>query len=151
MLDSLRSRSRVPKRGRAPLASILCLSFVGCGLPGTGSPGLEIGDFDSITSDELMEIPGANLYDVLLRARPLWLMEEGSRTRTVNGRVETAVVTDGRYFGGLGTLRELSVAGVQVVHYATGSDAAHRFAGALVGRHVDAVISVEFGGPEPDR
>ena len=110
-----------------------------------------VGDRSSITRDELTEIPGTNLYDVLLRARPLWLIEDGSRARTINGRVQTAVVTDGRYFGGLGTLREIPVAGVQVVHYASGTDAAHAYAAALAGRHVDAVISVEFGGTALDR
>ena len=108
-----------------------------------------MGDRSSITREELAEVPGTNLYDVLQRARPLWLISSGARTRSVNARVETAVLTDGRYFGGIETLRQLPVAGVNVIRFATGSNAAHTYAGALVGRHVDAVIAVEFGNPDP--
>jgi hypothetical protein len=96
-----------------------------------------------------MQVPGTNLYDVLQRVRPLWLITDGTRARSVNVATETAVLTDGRYFGDVGSLRQIPVGGVQRIRYLTGSDAANTYAGSLMGRHVDAVIAVEFGNPDP--
>jgi hypothetical protein len=138
--------------GRAGLVSaVLCISLfsAGCASSGANSSDTTLGDRRSITGEELAELPGANLYDVLQRARPAWLITSGARARSVNVQAETVVMADGRYFGTINSLRLLPVEGIRLVRYLTGSEAANVYAAYLPGRHVESVIIVEFGSDDP--
>lgn len=105
-------------------------------------------DRNTITPEELSEISGTNLYQVVQQARPLWLNRSGSRARSILVPTETVVVTEGRYFGGLGSLRQLPVTGVRSIRRLTGSDVVNTFPSLASGRHVEAAIVVEFGNPD---
>jgi hypothetical protein len=139
--------------GRAAglVSAILCITLfsAGCASSGAASSDSTLGDRRSITGEELAELPGSNLYDVLQRARPAWLITSGARARSVNVQTETVVMADGRYFGTIDSLRLLPVDGIRLVRYLTGSEAGNVYAGYMPGRHVESVIIVEFGGGDP--
>jgi len=114
--------------------------------PLPGSPCLDTGSRPNFVSgQELHEVQGANLYEVLERARPLWLMSHGSRARSLRVATEIAVIADGQYMGDVRTLRSLPAEGVHSVRYLRGNEAAIGYAGFASNRHLEAAIVVDFG------
>lgn len=114
--------------------------------PLPGSPCLASGPrSEFVSGDELAALQGATLYELLEKARPLWLFTGGDRARSIRVRTETAVITNGQYLGGLSTLRSLPPRGVHSIRRVTGTRAANGVAGFASDVHIEAAILVSFG------
>ena len=139
------------RRFRLVLTAFVALLVAGCaaapGLPPMpGSSCLASGSRpDFVSGKELREIQGANLYEVLERARPLWVMSDGPRSHSVRVGSEIAVIADGQYMGGVGSLRSLPREGVFSVRYLRGTEASVGYAGFASDQHLEAAIVVDFG------
>lgn len=139
------------RRFRLLLAALAAFVVTGCATaPGSpplpGSSCLASGPRpDFVSGKELRDVQGANLYEVLERARPLWVMSDGPRSHGLRVGSEIAVIADGQYMGGVGSLRSLPSEGVFSVRYLRGTEAAVGYAGFASNQHLEAAIVVDFG------
>ena len=101
---------------------------------------------NTITSQELAESGSQNLYQAVQTLRPQWLrarprtsIATGSATGGASAVDQTVVYLDQNKFGGLQSLQQLTLGGVQEIRFYDGVEATNRFgtghsAGAIVVR-----------------
>lgn len=79
-----------------------------------------------LTGEEIQSRPGLTLYQLIERDRPTWLRTRG-RT-SINGADDAIVVyRDEVLQGGIGVLRDMTVAGVATIRRISGPEAEGRF------------------------
>jgi hypothetical protein len=80
----------------------------------------------------------SDLYQAVQRLRPQWLIVRARGGASGRGSGERVVVyLDGTRYGGIGSLRQISLGGIEEVRYYNSSEATNRFgtghgAGAIV-------------------
>jgi len=147
---SLRGESFRRERGRAfllllPLALVTACNWGRIDGEGAGpTAGSRV-----ITQEEVSTLSVSTAWDVVERLRPLWLRSSGARSRSARLDTEVVVVTDGQYFGGLPSLRQIPAGGVREIRYLTGSEAVNAYPRVASGRHVEAAIVISQGARVP--
>lgn len=94
---------------------------------------------------ELATVSVSTAYDVLERLRPLWLRSAGPRSRSARLVTEVVVITDGQYFGNLGSLRQIPASVIREIRYLSGSEATNAFPSVASGRHIESAIVIVMG------
>ena len=120
------------------LALFLVVPLLGCSLS-AGS--YDSPEQDHIGADILQTTRATNLYELIERERPRWLIARG--TRSINLPTEIVVALNGRYYGGVESLRRFTPEGVRTISYVDGSMAGARVTG-VGSRHVEAAILLEM-------
>ncbi len=127
-------------RGVAPaLALVAVLAFTGACSLSAGNQ--DSRDHDLIGAEELEATRATNLYELIERERPRWLIPRG--TRSINLPTEIVVALNGRYYGGVESLRWFTPEGIRTISYVDGSLAGVQVSG-VGSRHVEAAILVEM-------
>ena len=105
----------------------LCIALAGCASgPGPDNPGTRRGPPNRITSEELQEAVGQDLYTVVQRLRPQWLVVRGGVT--AQGKATIAVIMDGvRQQGSVEVLRSMKASDVQEMRFMNARDATTRY------------------------
>src|SRR5262249_25987493 len=87
----------------------------------------------SISGEEIRNAPGTNLYDIVQRLHPEWLMARnqstagGRNNRTASGEPGVQVYMDTQRLGNVEVLRQIAVTAASSLKYYTSSDAQARF------------------------
>ena len=114
---------------RVAMLSLALLSAAGCSSSkspestASGAPRRSNGNV--LTAEEVAATGAANVYDALQRLRPQWLTS--ARVRRGGSGDDLQVYLDATRYGTLGTLRSLSISGVQEVRYFNASEATNRW------------------------
>lgn len=122
-----------------PLISLLLIgltfSLTSC-VAGTASGGSR-GGSSLITTEELEEArtDAQNLYAVIERLRPNWLVSRGS---TMRERIDPVVYVDGTRFGDLASLRQIAIIAVLEVRWISARDATFQYGTG----HAGGIIAV---------
>lgn len=98
-------------------------------------------DFNRITEEELRETRAVNLYELVERERPRWLISRGARSFHLE--TEIVVAVDRRYYGGVDALRQFKPEEVHEMVYLDGPTATATING-LGSRHVEGAIALEM-------
>src|SRR5579885_1002629 len=87
------------------------------------------GSADVITTEELAQSAGTDLYAAIQRSRPSFLQVRGNNTfgNSAPGSNDIQVYVDGMHRGGLSVLREINSADVAEVRHLSASEATQRF------------------------
>lgn len=126
-------------------ALALLLGLGGCASTGTGSG--SSGQRDVLTQEQILSAEASNLYEVVQRKRPEWLLTKGVADGggRFSGQTGIVVVQNGTIIGGVQTLREFSSDGTRRLRYTEDETAALSTVGGRPG-FIEAVIIVELGG-----
>jgi hypothetical protein len=101
------------------------------------------GDRNLITEEELSAITATNVYEIIDRVRPLWLISGGLRSIALE--TEIAVIIDGSYYGSHESLRSVSPQGVWQIRYiGDASEAAAIMPRLSASRAVEAAILIRI-------
>lgn len=98
-------------------------------------------DFNRITSEELEATRAVNVYELVERERPRWLVSRGARSFHLD--TEIIVAVNRRYYGPVETLRQFKPEEVREIVYLDGPTATATVNG-LGSRHVEAAIALEM-------
>lgn len=101
------------------------LFAVGACASTSSGDGVQRGDRNNITAEELSSTTVTNLYDFISRARPMWLRVRGPTS--LGGAGGIAVYLDDAMFGLVDELRSLQPANVDRIRYLDASAAQQRF------------------------
>jgi hypothetical protein len=102
-----------------------------------------------ITKSELREIPTSNLYDVVQRLHPDWLLKRTSATLgTVTGRtsstdLDVQVFIGTQRAGNLDILKQLPVDGIESLRYYSASEAQGRFGNGNMNGAIQITMSAK--------
>jgi hypothetical protein len=103
-----------------------CLALSACASGGPSDTVPRRGSSDRITADELQQSAGQDLYTVVQRLRPQWLVIRGGVT--AQGRATIAVILDGvRQLGSVEVLRSMKAADTQELRFVNARDATTRY------------------------
>lgn len=122
-----------------PLISLLFIgltfSLTSC-VAGTASGGSR-GGSSLITTEELEEArtDAQNLYAVIERLRPNWLVSRGS---TMRERIDPVVYVDGTRYGELESLRQITIVAVLEVRWISASESTFQYGTG----HAGGIIAV---------
>jgi hypothetical protein len=94
---------------------------------------------DSISAEELAGTGAVNVYDAIQRLRPQWLTS--SRVRRGGSGDDLVVYLDSNRYGTMGSLRQLSLGGVQEVRYYGASEATNRYGTGHTGGAILVMMS----------
>ncbi|HEY9226476.1 MAG TPA: hypothetical protein VIP11_07520 [Gemmatimonadaceae bacterium] len=100
---------------------------------GVTSAGAPRRDRTQITAEEMRDVPAQNLYEIVQRLHPEWLVARnqgttGSRSRnTSSDQAGVQVYMDTQRIGNVEMLRQLAVNSAASLKYYTASDAQSRF------------------------
>jgi hypothetical protein len=124
------------------LPAVLCLlmvaSLVACASGSSGERSSR--DSSRISLQELEATRMQNMYDMIERERPRWLLSRPARSFHLD--TEIVVAVDGRYYGGIESLREFAPETIREVRYMDGPTATATING-LGSRHVEAAIVLD--------
>lgn len=113
-------------KGTRILLVASCLALAACASGGTGSSAPRRGSSDRISSEELQQAAGQDLYTVVQRLRPQWLVIRGGVT--AQGRATIAVILDGvRQQGSVEILRSMKAVDAQEMRFMNARDATTRY------------------------
>ena len=128
---------RSTSRGLA-LAFLSVLLLAGCAT--TKSAG-DNGRPDLLTREQIMGVQGAtNLYDVIRRLRPRWLVAR-AENRSLGGTSNEIAVYQGQtYLGGIDTLRQLQPGMAYQLKWMDGTTASNSLPGLAPGTHLAGAI-----------
>lgn len=133
------------RRGiRACLCLVFAASLALAGCASTGGTGEDEDSSrrsDVISQEELAEIDVANLYQVVERLRPRWLI---TRSRSFSGGTEILVVQNNSVIGDVEILRQMDPVGITELRYMDGDTAAATLVGGRSG-FVEGAIVIERG------
>jgi len=102
-----------------------------------------------ITKPELREIPASNLYDVVQRLHPDWLLKRTSATLgTVTGRtsstdLDVQVFIGSQRAGTIDILKQLPVDGIESLKYYSASEAQGRFGNGNMNGAIQITMSAK--------
>ena len=94
---------------------------------------------NAVTAEELASTGAVNVYDALQRLRPQWLTS--SRIRRGGSGDDLVVYLDSNRYGTMGSLRQLSLGGVQEVRYYGASEATNRYGTGHTGGAILVMMS----------
>jgi len=125
-------------------ALALTLPLLGCARQtrSGSSPGQRT---DTITREQIAELDVRNLYDVVERLRPRWLVVR-SGMRSFSMETEVVVFQGEMFLGTQDALRNLGTEGVYEIRYLDGATAKATLPG-LGDRHVQGAIVVHMSPP----
>lgn len=92
-----------------------------------------------ITLEEITSTAAPNVYDVIQRVRPQWLT--GARIRRGGSGDDLVVYLDSNRYGTMGSLRSLSVGGIQEIRYYSASEATNRYGTGHTGGAIVVLMS----------
>jgi hypothetical protein len=118
------------------LASAL---LVGCASTG-GQSGGDSADPNRLTREEILGAEATNLYEVIQRLRPRWLMVRSQRSFSME--TEIVVFQNDMDLGGPEALRQMVPELAFEIEYLEGSRAATALPGLMSGRHIQGAIIV---------
>lgn len=139
MPDSIRTRFVVVFYAAVTaLASVACLSVGACASAGGSSGVAEAGaphrDRSVITYDDMKDLQLSNLFDVVQRLHPEWLIQRnaagmGQRTSRSSGGNDTdvAVYFDSQRAGTVDMLKQMPITPANSLKYYSASEAQARF------------------------
>ena len=103
-----------------------CLALAACASGGTSDSAPRRGSSDRISAEELQQSVGQDLYTVVQRLRPQWLVVRGGVT--AQGRATIAVILDGmRQQGSVEILRTMEASDTQEMRFLNARDATTRY------------------------
>jgi hypothetical protein len=94
---------------------------------------------NSITAEEIAGTGAVNVYDAIQRLRPQWLTS--SRVRRGGSGDDLVVYLDSNRYGSMGSLRSLSIGGVQEVRFYGASEATNRYGTGHTGGAILVMMS----------
>ncbi|MGD8362546.1 MAG: hypothetical protein PVJ04_14055 [Gemmatimonadota bacterium] len=118
------------------LASI---PILGCASTG-GQSGGESVDPNRLTREEILGAEATNLYEVVQRLRPRWLVVRSQRS--FNMETEIVVFQNDMDLGGPDALRQMTPELAFEIEYLEGTRAATALPGLMSGRHIQGAIIV---------
>ncbi len=95
---------------------------------------------DRLTRDEIMGAEVTNLYDVIQRLRPRWLVVRG--TRSINMETSIVVFQNDMHLGNVESLKQMSPELAYSIEYMDGQRASATLPGITSGQHVEAAIII---------
>lgn len=102
-----------------------------------------------ITKSELREIPTSNLYEVVQRLHPDWLLKRTSATlgtatgRTPSTDLDVQVFIGTQRAGNLDILKQLPVDGIESLRYYSASEAQGRFGNGNMNGAIQIIMSAK--------
>jgi hypothetical protein len=110
------------------------------GCASTGGTSAEGRRSDLLTRDEIMGAEVTNLYDVIDRLRPRWLIVRG--TRSFNMETVIVVFQNDMHLGTTEALKQMTPELAYEIEYMDGARASATLPGITSGQHVEAAIIV---------
>jgi hypothetical protein len=108
------------------LLVVACLALTACASSGTSESAPRRSSSTRISTEELQQSAGQDLYTVVQRLRPQWFVVRGGVT--AQGRASIAVILDGvRQQGSLEVLRSLKAADTEELRFINARDATTRY------------------------
>jgi type IV pilus biogenesis protein CpaD/CtpE len=129
---------RIARAGTLVLVALLTGLLAGCA--STGGTSAEGRRSDLLTRDEIMGAEVTNLYDVIDRLRPRWLMVRS--TRSFNMETVIVVFQNDMHLGTTEALKQMSPELAYEIAYMDGARASATLPGITSGQHVEAAIIV---------
>ena len=128
------------RTGTVALALFLAsIPILGCASTGSQSGGESV-DPNRLTREEILGAEATNLYEVIQRLRPRWLVVRSQRS--FNMETEIVVFQNDMDLGGLDALRQMVPELAFEIEYLEGSRAATALPGLMSGRHIQGAIIV---------
>lgn len=125
----------------ARVGSLLLVVALLAGCASSSGEGTQRTTTSEISRDEMAELSGYNLYEVVDRLRPRWLHSRA--VMGLGGPGQILVYMNRSYLGGPESLRELGISGVHRIRYLDGPRAAATLSGYPSDVHVAGAIVVE--------
>ena len=108
------------------IAALMVAGSAGCGsLTSMGAMDPTRPRFDLITQDQILSAGGSDLYELIRKIRPYWILKGGDDTSENPGVIY--VFFDGTRMGGLEALRSLPTSGINYIRWLDGIQAASRW------------------------
>jgi type IV pilus biogenesis protein CpaD/CtpE len=126
------------RAGTLVLVALLTGLLAGCA--STGGTSAEGRRSDLLTRDEIMGAEVTNLYDVIDRLRPRWLIVRG--TRSFNMETVIVVFQNDMHLGTTEALKQMTPELAYEIEYMDGARASATLPGITSGQHVEAAIIV---------
>lgn len=133
--------SNFTPRKLAGLATLLLLVGFGAACGSTGGAGGG-GNPDLITREQIDEAPVATAFELIERMRPRWLRPRTQGSFSSTEPVYAEVYMDGRRFGPVNSLHQISTTSIDRIEYVDALDATTRFGTG----HAGGVIHVHSLG-----
>ena len=128
------------RTGTVALALFLAsIPILGCASTG-GQSGGESVDPNRLTREEILGAEATNLYEVVQRLRPRWLVVRSQRSFSME--TEIVVFQNDMDLGGPEALRQMTPELAYEIEYLEGSRAATALPGLMSGRHIQGAIIV---------
>ena len=128
------------RTGTVALALFLAsIPILGCASTG-GQSGGESVDPNRLTREEILGAEATNLYEVIQRLRPRWLVVRSQRSFSME--TEIVVFQNDMDLGGPEALRQMTPELAYEIEYLEGSRAATALPGLMSGRHIQGAIIV---------
>lgn len=124
--------------GRTALLGASLLLW-GCAT-GPTSDGGTVRDPNRISLEELQDQPAGTAYDAVERLRPNWLRSRASTMAGGGTAIVARVFVDGREFGPLRALRQVSIEAVGEIRYMSGRDATTRHGTGYAGGIIEVIL-----------
>lgn len=139
-MKSMHVRGRTGPTPSLPvlLCFLMLAALVACASGSSGERASR--DGYRISPEELEATRMQNMYDMIERERPRWLLSRPARSFHLD--TEIVVAVDGRFYGGIESLREFAPEMIHEVRYMDGPTATATING-LGSRHVEAAIVLE--------
>ena len=105
--------------------TVAAVAVTACASPGTG--GGVHRDFNVLTQDEITATHETNLYEAIVKVRPLFLKSRGRSTINAQPNDYATVFLDGQRYGDLNSLRTIVASSVYEARHLSATDAVTRY------------------------
>ena len=112
-----------------PVSTVLALILLAGCVSGSATSGLQGGERNRISLEEIQTQPSTSAFEIVSRLRPNWLRGHSGtfRSGSGTGRNSPAVFVDGRPFGALDSLHQFGTEVLQELRFISAPDATTRF------------------------
>lgn len=131
---------------RPLLALALAATTSACAANGAAGGRAGNANSSTITRAEMDATPARDVYDLVQRLRPRWLVSRGSRS--LNLETQVLVFLNSNRLGGVESLRQLETTGITSLEYMDAVTATSMLSG-IGSDHVSGAIIVHTGAPRP--
>ena len=126
-------------RREVTVLAILASAFL-AGCASTGPTADDDNNPDRLTREQIMEVGATNLYDVVNRLRPRWLLVSSVRSFSMEN--EIVVLQNDMLLGNTDALKQMTPELAFGMQYLDGARAAASLPGLMSGRHIEGAIIV---------